>query len=101
MTKKRDPKLRSRNPLTRTEAATLVECLAESVGYDGQDIARLLLLCHGFAYELDDTARENMLIDIEEKIATCIPGFDEFAEGAKRRQLDLLRKNLTRKGEAR
>lgn len=96
MTKKRDPKFCSRNPLTRTEAATLAECLTESVNYNGEDVARLLLLCHGLAYELDNTARENMLIDVEERIATCLPGFDVFTDTAKSRQLDLLRKGGAR-----
>ena len=94
MTKKtgtRDPKIASRNPLTREDAATLADGLAFSMNYDGEDVVRLLLLIHSLAYEPDATARENMLIDAEAKLASYVPGYDAAINTAMRRQLDALK----------
>lgn len=92
----RGPLLASRNPLTREQFATLADGLAFSLDYDGAEVARLLLLIHSLAYEPDATARENMLIDAEAKLASYVPGYDAAAFKAMRRELDALRK----KGDA-
>jgi hypothetical protein len=91
MKKGRDSKLSSRNPLTREEAGRLAEAVAQGLDYAGADLSRLMLLIHALAYEPDATARENMLVEAELRLAVYLPGVDEATDTAKRVELDALR----------
>ena len=88
----RDPKLTSRNPLTRDDAGRLAEGIAHRLDYDARDVAALLLLIHSLAYEDDASARENMLIESTSRLAVYLDGVDAAAEAAMRAQLDALTK---------
>ena len=60
--------------------------------WNGEEIARLLLLVHGLTYELDATARESMLFTILVKLSVYLPGVVAATDAALARQLDIIRK---------
>jgi hypothetical protein len=67
--------LLDKNPLTCEEAGDLAELITD---LDSADAARLLLLCHGFTYEGDESKREGMLREMEARLGPFLPGFDDM-----------------------
>ena len=66
--------------LTPEEAGTLAESVLWHIMHDPAEVARFVALVHALAYTSDDTARENMLIAIEGKLAPFMPSFGEMVK---------------------
>lgn len=56
------------------------------------EVARLVALVHALAYTSDDTARENMLIAIDGKLAPFMPSFGEMVKADMNNALLAIRK---------
>jgi hypothetical protein len=84
-------------PLTTTqeEAGRMAESILAGLDYDGDDVARLLLLCHLLTYTRGLSKRENIMVSIERACAPYLSGYDAMM----RAEMDFTLETL-RKGEA-
>jgi hypothetical protein len=81
-------------PLTTTpeEAGRIAECLLAGLDYDGDDVARLLLLCHLLTYTRGLSERENVMVGIERACAPYLSGYDQMMRAEMDFTLETLRK---------
>ena len=84
--KARPPK-KAHHQATGADAVNIAEALLFDAHHDGDAAARLLLLVRALAYQNDATERENVAIQLEERIAVFVNGVDEAIDETLRRTL--------------